>query len=531
MLPLLFAETPRAGGEGHRFLIPAGSHVSEVMLGEFAHSASLERFGGNYLAVARKVPQVLGSGTIRTGTEILVLIGVDVARLNGVQALSLTGLLDERVSELDGLLSNRSIGETKRCLVIERGELDDWLHDPRLEHIPTTSWSEGPRPVCPDRPTLHPGRPRPRFRTWKAFAVGLMIGFALWLPFTAIRPERTQPMDSGPFSAVPIRRGSSVDSEPDNRPDRSPSSRPVSPELKPGAEQTATKPEAKPFAPGLESLLKSRDPSKLAEFLASWRGELSGRRSLETDLISKVIAFASELNQGLRYDESTRLTVALSGNHDLQPILSQAMREDLEAQKHSAEQGQKSLDEQDRESYERIQRSSMDERLAATWVYLEKAPRQYMAAPVRRYRNWLSKSPSLEIREVIGVETRDGLGSVEIRNRSRTLRIEDIPLGVPLAKDQRPIVLESLVLPGDETTLSFETTVQSKNGLTYSGRLRINREEGPDQSAQLVRRYDVSSTHVVVKYHIPELEEVPPLPPWSRSYESAVPNRRDPQSR
>ena len=89
MLPLLFAETPCAGAEGHRFLIPPGSHVSEMILGEFAHSASTEKFGGNYLAVARKVPQVLPSGAVRTGTEILVLIGVDVARFDSVQALSL----------------------------------------------------------------------------------------------------------------------------------------------------------------------------------------------------------------------------------------------------------------------------------------------------------------------------------------------------------------------------------------------------------------------------------------------------------
>ena len=99
-----------------------------------------------------------------------------------------------------------------------------------------------------------------------------------------------------------------------------------------------------------------------------------------------------------------------------------------------------------------------------------------MAAQVVRYHAWLLKTPSLEIREIAGAETKDGLRLVKIRRGSRTLMIENIPPGASYTKDHFKIVLGSLVLPGDQAELSFKITAYFKNGLAYSGSLIIDRE-------------------------------------------------------
>lgn len=202
----LIAETPRAGGDGHRYLIPTGSELTESMLGQFIRAASEKERGRNYLAATKEVRQVLDNGTVRTGTEILVLIGVDVDGLCEDKLSALSGFLNERLSRIDGLLSSRSIGEARRSITIERDEFNEWLGDPCLQHVPTTSWSDGPKTAAPDHPTLHSRGPTPRFLL-KAVPVALLtiatIVGVVWMFMHKKPPVDTARKPTDPGSPIP----------------------------------------------------------------------------------------------------------------------------------------------------------------------------------------------------------------------------------------------------------------------------------------------------------------------------------------
>jgi hypothetical protein len=141
MALLLIAETPRASDEGHRFLIPEGSSPPEWLLGAFARAAYEDKDGGNYLGASRQATQALDNGTVRAGNEVLVLLGVDVARLTLPQVLAVQRWLYTKLDSLGEVETTQS----SRRLVIERSKFNQWLEDPQLAQLPTTEWERGPR--------------------------------------------------------------------------------------------------------------------------------------------------------------------------------------------------------------------------------------------------------------------------------------------------------------------------------------------------------------------------------------------------
>ncbi|MFO0954178.1 MAG: hypothetical protein U0835_24085, partial [Isosphaeraceae bacterium] len=116
MTVLLFAETPRFSNEGHRFLVPVGESPPESVLADFARAAIEGGPGANYLAATRRATQVLENGTVRVGSELLVLAGLDVARLTLAQILAVQTWLYSKLESL----SDGGPGKPTTRLVIER---------------------------------------------------------------------------------------------------------------------------------------------------------------------------------------------------------------------------------------------------------------------------------------------------------------------------------------------------------------------------------------------------------------------------
>ena len=81
---VLFAETPRAGELGHRFLAPFDLSVSESEIAAFFQDIGSDlSVGENFVAVGRKVPQRSPAGAIREGREVVMLVGVDASQVSG----------------------------------------------------------------------------------------------------------------------------------------------------------------------------------------------------------------------------------------------------------------------------------------------------------------------------------------------------------------------------------------------------------------------------------------------------------------
>lgn len=147
----LFAETPRAGDLGHRFLVTGKDQSPERQIAEYLKSVDKDiSFGANFIGVARSVQQHSGTA-VRTGREIIVLAGVDVSRFPGPSRDRLLALLQEHLDRLEQLVL-RGIDWSRLPhaeLVVRSSELSQWLDEVRALGIPETEWLGGPRSLAP----------------------------------------------------------------------------------------------------------------------------------------------------------------------------------------------------------------------------------------------------------------------------------------------------------------------------------------------------------------------------------------------
>ena len=150
---LLIAHTPRAGRHNHRFLIPPGATLADGVLSDFLAAATgspdlSSAAGGNYLAAVREVEQPT---TGRRGQEVLMLVGVDVARLNPDKRRAVDGSLRDRMGDLEDLIVRTVDWERDwDRLLVERPELAEWLR--RLPSgLPVHRTTARPLPMNPRR--------------------------------------------------------------------------------------------------------------------------------------------------------------------------------------------------------------------------------------------------------------------------------------------------------------------------------------------------------------------------------------------
>lgn len=146
---MLFAETPRAGKHGHRFLVPDRCVASDREVASFFMSDSCAiSIGKNFIAVRRSADQDLGDGRLRTGKEILVLAGTDVGRMSKVELVTVVGELQEFLDRLEHLVTKEidwNCQSRPDLTVVKRPELTDWLESLAPHRLPTINWRDGPQ--------------------------------------------------------------------------------------------------------------------------------------------------------------------------------------------------------------------------------------------------------------------------------------------------------------------------------------------------------------------------------------------------
>jgi len=184
----LIVETPRWGGEGHRFLVPPGNWDVEQV--QKALKAAAEKpVGESWVAVSYPVPQVLKDGTTRVAQETIALVGVAGTSLRPDQ---LTKLCDQLFGMCEGI---KSIAEdSKRVAQAAKSkskstlapcdELDAWLQRLSLEGLPRAT---PPVSVSPAR--------QGRGRILKRATLGGLPLVVLLVIMSAVQRQSGEPPD------------------------------------------------------------------------------------------------------------------------------------------------------------------------------------------------------------------------------------------------------------------------------------------------------------------------------------------------
>jgi hypothetical protein len=140
----LYAETPRAGQYGHRFLIPEGVSVSESeVVAAFSSAKEGVSFGRDHIAVGRKVKQLSLGGTTRDGLEVIVLTGLNAATLPDCLFNQLVEVLRRHSLSLESLvLTGIDWGKVLQdAIIVPSAEMRDWLSELERVTASEANWS------------------------------------------------------------------------------------------------------------------------------------------------------------------------------------------------------------------------------------------------------------------------------------------------------------------------------------------------------------------------------------------------------
>ena len=131
----LIVETPRGGDLGHRFLSSPG-HGVESEIAILANEANRNLIGSNYIAVSQTVRQTLANGTIRNGTECIILAGIDMPAIQGAKQDQVIDQLNQLFPKLDNLIKSINWSLDNRSTVIVCKELQSWLDHEAFRDLP-----------------------------------------------------------------------------------------------------------------------------------------------------------------------------------------------------------------------------------------------------------------------------------------------------------------------------------------------------------------------------------------------------------
>jgi len=517
MALLLFAETPRFSNEGHRFLVPEGNGLSESLLGAFARAAYQNKPGANYLGASRQATQALENGTVRVGSELLVLAGLDVARLTLAQALAAQRWLHARLEGLGDVEPAKS----GRRLVIERPMLNQWLDDPQLAQLPTTDWEGGPREI---RSTHGDADSRPGLgRTVLLVLVAShLAALLLGVKATSLRSLLSPSGARAAINQGELRPGGSVvpgivPAPADSSPPAASSDRSRPPGSPPeGALRTAKA----NFSDATAGCLGEQERSELLALFPSSQG------GAYDDLVNRLIAVVDGLSQERERAEAPRL---------IRPVLTlplpPALNDSLVACLRRLNQA---LDDSDHEMYEKIRSVTNGLSGRERWIedYLRSAPRKFMAADVERYRKWLYTTPSLEILEIGPREAIPGAPTsapctVAVRIGRRKLTLDQVPTAMRLAPGSQRVPLGVLDDDPWNKPIELEISLAQETAL-FTGGWQLTRNAAVDESLTLSHSKGIlGRAETLIRFRVPELANVPTLPPWKEPDETSVPDRRD----
>jgi len=506
----LFAETPRAGELGHRFLTGSNPSATEHEIAAFVQVAEDDQtVGENFVAVGRNVSQKATNGTVREGREVIVLAGIDVTNTSPDSLQQIFEVLRRHLDNLDSLIQGgidwSSVRQSE--VVIQRKELAEWLNE--LDAIPVSnaSWSHGPRLLSTKPPISKPplstgGR---LHRTTKvaiffsAIAAGLVAGFLVGVWYAQESP--TSSVNSPPGAS---RSRTEIVADP-----------PV-----PEPDDTVTKPvDGGPeISAGVGEMILAAARDDNTRLLPHLLSLLPRDATIPSPIVDEVLAECDRLLELDRFDDALRLanaTVAL-GNTFTQDSNQSARLADLQRK---AQEGCISLDQEDRRLYEIIRELSDSQQAAAAQEYLESAPRQRMSQEVKRWLVWADGKVTVELVDLAFPP--DGPYDVRFAANDREigLRIEtreSVSASRPLALDLSHLGITTLKLPCSVTVSAehTEATVIPQH-IELQGELQLDRR-GVLARTVVLRSAVPQRRSGGIKIRVLTQGEMPHLPQWTK---------------
>ena len=166
----MIIETPRGGDGGHCFLTSM-IEVSESNVTRTATAASKFPIGKTYISVSRNVTQRLPNGAVREGAERVILVGLDVGRLQPEQIEQVKAELINLFKELDNVIESFSSRSVNWSTVVYHHEIQRWVARDVFQCLPLAviaSEDDAQKSAAPRRTTRS-------FLNWKHIGVLVLI--------------------------------------------------------------------------------------------------------------------------------------------------------------------------------------------------------------------------------------------------------------------------------------------------------------------------------------------------------------------
>lgn len=202
----LFIETPRWGNFGHVFLVPSGG-LSERECLELQGHYYKQPCGSDYISVSTDVRQRLDNGTVRDGTEFVVLTGIDANRCSNVGAVQ--DVLRGMFARVDGLIATHANNHFGRSIVIELPELDTWLQHPVLNAVPNATFDGGSQKMNNGKTARSANTDLPFFRRYWIWLLVICLLSIIGVGFVAFRKYIIR--DSGGDKGVVVQNEFEID--------------------------------------------------------------------------------------------------------------------------------------------------------------------------------------------------------------------------------------------------------------------------------------------------------------------------------
>ncbi len=461
----LFAETPRAGQLGHRFLASLGLSISENEMAAFIQAATDDvTLGENFVAVGRNVPQQAVCGTFREGREVLVLAGIDVRRTPGHLLARIVEVLREQITSLDCLIRDgidwSCVSQTE--VVLQRAELAAWLAALQALCVTRVAFSEGPRPLRTVVPVSESASPSTGCGKDDRICRAALVFVQLSLLVTGLIAGFLVGVWYSDGASTTVTAGSPDDGGPPNRGDPKPAA--LDPgEIDPGSSDGEVK-TASYAGELIRNAAEDPDARKLPQLLSLFPHDAN----LPHSSVEKVLDTCEQLlKTGQPYD-AVRLAQQASAlgaafRHDSH----QAAR--LADLKRKATEACAPLDQVDLRLYEDIWKSSGAQQLLAAQKYLQSGPRRSMSQAVRHWVDRAQRGVKLEIRQI--ALPSKGPYDIRLATDRRGVDVHVEELKGDLRADPIVLDLSHLGITMKQLPCRFDVSVTcKKTGMWPSGR-------------------------------------------------------------
>lgn len=378
----LFAETPRAGMFGHRFMVPTNLAVSEAELAKFFVAADREvSIGENYISIGRSVPQHNGVGAVREGCEVVFLAGIDVPRVSRQAYSQILIRLRDCTDKFEKLVLNEidwgSMSQSE--VIVRRQEMQEWLNDLRSVCLPVTAWRDGPRELRETLPgCLKPSETPIRKITWftsasvsTVFVLGIAAGACLDQLYLRGRdvtqPDKTTTNEVADSHTVEPHEGS---------------------ESVPGHASIIPVGGSANLFVSIDDLLKLKNADRVGnvDTLVDILTSQPSKDSISAQDCKALINFSSGLEELNRHEDCLRIVEQIVRLKDASSLDSSIVAR-LDDLSRKAREECESIDQRDRSLYESVRdpesvrNSTFEQQRDAALRYLERGSQQPMSGP------------------------------------------------------------------------------------------------------------------------------------------------------